>query len=453
MNKRTEILEIGNIVPTLMKLSIPAMIGMLVGATYNIVDTIFIGHGVGSLGIAGLGVSFPVQSIIMSIGLLFGIGGASVISRALGAKDNEKAQNTFGNIISMLLVTSVTLLIFGEVFLDDILRIFGATDTILPFARQYLRIILTGAPVQAFIMCMNNVIRSEGNARVAMNSMLISALINVALDPLFIFVFRLGISGAAVATVISQCITAVYQIRYFVTGRSILKVDLKRFKVRGFIAREVIALGFPSFARNAALSALTAIINNLLAAYGGDMSIAVYGVITKLLTFATMTIIGFSQGMQPLLGYNYGAKLFQRAKKTVNFSILFSVISGSVIFLIIMMWPAEVIGIFTTDQQLLAQGVDAAKIVFITLPVIGIQIIGAGLFQAIGKAIPALVLALSRQILFLIPLVYLLSSLYELTGIWYAFVAADVLSTVVTAWLMMREYRHFDRLNAERQGE
>lgn len=452
MNKRTEILEIGNIVPTLMKLSIPAMIGMLVGATYNIVDTIFIGHGVGSLGIAGLGVSFPVQSIIMSIGLLFGIGGASVISRALGAKDNEKAQNTFGNIISMLLVTSVTLLIFGEVFLDDILRIFGATDTILPFARQYLRIILTGAPVQAFIMCMNNVIRSEGNARVAMNSMLISALINVALDPLFIFVFRLGISGAAVATVISQCITAVYQIRYFVTGRSILKVDLKRFKVRGFIAREVIALGFPSFARNAALSALTAIINNLLAAYGGDMSIAVYGVITKLLTFATMTIIGFSQGMQPLLGYNYGAKLFQRAKKTVNFSILFSVISGSVIFLIIMMWPAEVIGIFTTDQQLLAQGVDAAKIVFITLPVIGIQIIGAGLFQAIGKAIPALVLALSRQILFLIPLVYLLSSLYELTGIWYAFVAADVISTGVTAWLMIREYRHFNRLTAERQG-
>ncbi|HOO33179.1 MAG TPA: MATE family efflux transporter [Thermotogota bacterium] len=452
MNKRTEMLEIGNIVPTLLKLSVPAMIGMLVGAAYNIVDTIFIGRGVGSLGIAGLGVAFPVQSIIMSIGLLFGLGGASVISRALGAKDHEKAQNTFGSIISMLLITSVTLMIFGEVFLDDIMRIFGATDTILPFASEYMRVILVGTPVQAFIMCMNNVIRSEGNAKVAMNSMLISALINIALDPIFIFALNMGIRGAAVATVIAQVVTALYQIYYFMTGKSILKVSLKRFKPKGQLIREVFALGSPSFVRNASLSVLTAIINNLLATYGGDLSIAVYGIITKLMTFSTMSIAGFAQGMLPLLGYNYGAKLVDRAKKTVSYSVLFSVLSGTFLFIIVMIWTAPVIGIFTTDRQLIEQGIEATRIVFLTLPVIGIQIIGAGFFQAIGKALPAMFLSLSRQILFLIPLVYLLSSLFGLTGIWYAFVTADVISTGVTAWLMIREYRHFNRLTAERQG-
>ncbi len=446
MNKRTKMLEQGEIIPTLLKLSVPAMIGMLVNATYNIVDTIFIGRGVGPMGIAGLGVAFPLQMIVMSIGLLYGLGGASIISRALGAKDSEKAQNTFGNIVSMVLISSITLMIFGESFLDHILKLFGATETILPYAGEYMRIILLGAPALTFIMCMNNVIRSEGNARIAMNSMLISALINIALDPIFIFVLNMGIKGAATATVISQLCTMAYQLYYFGSGKSILKFSFKRLKPRSMIVKEVFALGAPSFARQTAMSVLAAIINNLLAVYGGDISIAVYGVITKLLTFATMAILGFSQGMQPLVGYNYGARKIHRAKQSVNYSILFSVISGTILFLIVMIWPAEVIGIFTTDKNLIEQGINATRIVFLTLPVIGIQIMGGGLFQAIGKALPAMILSLSRQVLFLIPLVYLMSAFLGLNGIWYAFVTADILSTIVTVFLMLREYRHFDRM-------
>jgi len=441
--KNNHILADDNIGKLLFKLSAPATLGMFVMALYNVVDTIFIGHSVGKLGIAGISIVFPFQMFVMAIGQTLGIGGASLISRSLGAGNIEKAEKTLGNVIFSVVIFGISLALFGSFFIDKILMVFGATETILPYAREYMQIILFGTILFTFLMTSNNIIRSEGKAKVAMGTMIISAVINIILDPIFIFGFKMGVRGAAIATVIAQLISVIYIIFFFLSGKSILKFKLINLKLNFPILKEVFAIGASAFARQSAQSFLIIVLNNSLGLYGGDVSIAVFGVISKLIRFIIMPIFGIAQGLQPIAGFNYGAKKYQKAWKALKLALICGVSISTLGSLLVISIPKTLMMIFTKDTILINQGVHSLKLFIIAFPLVGFQVVGATVFQAFGKAIPALFLSLSRQILFLIPLILILPRFFHLDGIWFAFPVSDVLATIVTLMMLYREKKSF----------
>ena len=444
--KNNHILADDNIGKLLFKLSAPATLGMFVMTLYNVVDTIFIGHAVGRLGIAGISIVFPFQMFVMAIGQTLGIGGASLISRSLGAGNIEKAERTLGNVIFSVVIFGISLALFGSFFIDKILMVFGATETILPYAREYMQIILFGTILFTFLMTSNNIIRSEGKAKVAMGTMIISAVINIILDPIFIFGFKMGVRGAAIATVIAQLISVIYIIFFFLSGKSILKFKLINLKLNFPILKEVFAIGASAFARQSAQSFLIIILNNSLGLYGGDLSIAVFGVISKLIRFIIMPIFGIAQGLQPIAGFNYGAKKYQKAWKAIKLALISGVTISTLGSLLVISIPKTLMMIFTKDTELINQGVHSLKLFIIAFPLVGFQVVGSTVFQAFGKAIPALFLSLSRQILFLIPLILILPRFFHLDGIWLAFPVSDVLATIVTLMMLYRENKKFKKL-------
>ncbi|KAB3534003.1 MATE family efflux transporter [Alkaliphilus pronyensis] len=441
MNKHSKILGSEGIGKLLLRLSAPAVAGMMVQALYNLVDTIFVGRGVGTMAIAGLAIAFPLQMLGLAIAQAIGIGGASIISRSLGSGDTEKAEKAMGNIFSLIIVISLVLTILGLAFIEPILMVFGATDSILPYAMEYMRVILLGTVLFTFAVASNSVLRAEGNAKMAMYTMLISAGLNIILDPIFIFVFNMGIRGAAIATVLAQATTAVYLVIYFMTGKSTLKFKMKNLKPDIKIILETFAIGSSAFARQAAGSIMAIILNNSLAFYGGDITIAAFGVINRLLMFTFMPLFGIVQGMQPIVGYNYGAKKLSRVKATIKLSIVITTLLATIGFLMLMVFPRFFMEIFSDDTELIELSIGAVRIIVLGVPFIGLQVVGASMFQSIGKALPSLILSMSRQILFLIPLVLTLPIYFDLLGIWLAFPLADVLSTVVTMVFMSKELK------------
>lgn len=425
----------------LLKYSTPAMIGMIFNALYNLVDTIFIGRGAGTLAIAGLSISFPMQMLIMAIAQTVGIGSASLISRSLGAGDHRKAERVAGTSFTTVGMLSIIFTIFGMIFITPLLRLFGATDTILPYSIDYLTIILIGSPFFSFTVSSNNVVRSEGNAKTAMFSMIIGTGLNIILDPIFIFGFNLGIKGAAVATVISQFCSFIYLIIYFLSGNSLLKVHRKDLVPDLKLLPEIFSIGISSFTRTIAGSLLAIVLNNSIAYYGTDLHIAIYGVINRVLTFILMPLLGIVQGLQPIIGFNYGAKNMKRVKDALKLAISVSTAIATFSFILLMTFTGPILRLFNNDPNLLQEGVPVLRIIIIFTPVIGFQIIGASLFQSIGKALPALILSMSRQILFLIPAILILPLYFKLSGIWYAFPLSDLLSIVVTAVWVIKEIR------------
>jgi len=441
--KNNHILADDNIGKLLFRLSAPATLGMFVMALYNVVDTIFIGHSVGKLGIAGISIVFPFQMFVMAIGQTLGIGGASLISRSLGAGNIEKAEKTLGNVIFSVVIFGISLAIFGSFFIDKILLVFGATETILPYAREYMQIILFGTILFTFLMSSNNIIRSEGKAKVAMGTMIISAVLNIILDPIFIFSFKMGVRGAAIATVIAQFISVIYIVFFFCSGKSVLKFKLINLKFNIPILKEVFAIGASAFARQSAQSFLIIVLNNSLGLYGGDISIAVFGVVSKLIRFIIMPIFGIAQGLQPIAGFNYGAKQYGKAWKALKLALFSGVTISTLGSLLVISIPGTLMKIFTNDTLLINEGVHSLKIFILAFPLVGFQVVGATVFQAFGKAIPALFLSLSRQILFLIPLILILPGFFHLDGIWFAFPVSDVLATIVTLMMLYREKKRF----------
>lgn len=427
----------------LFKLSIPAMIGMLVQSFYNFVDTVFVGQAVGPLGIAGVSISFPMQIFVMAFAMLIGIGGASIISRSLGASENEKASHTAGNVIVVVIFFGVVMAVTGTVFLEPLLKILGASPTIMPYASDYLSVILFGTIFFSFAMAANNIVRAEGNAKIAMYTMLISAILNIILDPIMIFGFDMGVRGAAIATVIAQSVTSLYLLVYFIKGKSLITIKPIHLKPDKSIIRESFAIGSSAFARQIAGSVLGVIMNNLLIIYGGDISVAVFGVINRLFMVFLMPIFGINQGFMPILGFNYGANKISRALKAIKLSTFWATIISIGAFLLIYLFPSGLLGMFSNDELLLEQGVKTIRIVGLLLPFIGIQVIGAGMFQALGKAVPALLLSMSRQILFLIPLILILPNFFGLNGIWISFPIADFSAFSVTMILFLREMKKF----------
>ena len=432
--------------PLLAKLAIPSTIGLLVNSLYNVVDTIFVGRGVGTLAIAGIGIVFPIQMIIMAIAQLFGMGAASMVSRSLGKKNYDSASNIAGNsfIASFALGTFAAIIVF--IFLNPILRVFGATENILPFARDYLSIVTFGFIFFPFVVSSNNLIRAEGAAKNAMTVMIVGAAVNIILDPIFIFGFNMGIKGAAYATIIAQFSAFLYIILYYILGRSSLSIKLHHFKIRWLIIKEMVSLGFASFIRQVSMSLLIIVVNNSLRVYGGDIAIAVFSVVNRMVMFVTMPLFGIVAGAQPMIGFNYGANNMGRVKESLKTSVLSTVVIGAVFFIVFMVIPSKIIGLFSTDAELINMGIFPLRMIMFLFPFIGFQVIGSGFFQSIGKARPSIVLSLTRQVLFLIPLVLLLPLLLGINGIWIAFPIADILAIIVTGILIYRELRKINKL-------
>ncbi len=318
---RAERMGQGSIPRLLLSFSIPAIVGMMVNALYNVVDRIFIGRGVGALGLAGATVGFPIMLVLMAFGMLVGMGGASLISIRLGEGKKDQAERILGNSFVLLIAISAVLSVLGLVFLDPLLRLFGASETILPYARQYVSIILAGSVFMGLGFGMNNFIRAEGNPRIAMATMLIGAVLNIILDPIFIFVLNLGIRGAALATILSQAVAAAWVLSYFVGKRSSLSLRPANFRLDPQILRAIVAIGSPPFVMQLAASALNAILNNQLQRYGGDLAISAMGIMYGIVMFIFMPVFGLNQGAQPIIGFNYGAGKYDRVRKTLVLAI------------------------------------------------------------------------------------------------------------------------------------
>ena len=435
------------------KLSLPATVGMLVQALYNLVDTIYIGHSVGALGIAGLSISFPLQMIIGGTGAMLGMGAASVISRNLGAKNYKRAEVAFGNNLLAILIFGGAIALVGKFLTVPILQAFGATEAILPYALDYMSVIFLGAPLIVFCMSMNNVIRSEGAAKVAMYSMVIGAIANIILDPVFIFILDMGVRGAAIATVMARLVVIGWITYYYSTGQSFLKFSIKYMKPQLDIMGEIIAIGFPALVRHAASSFVFGMVNQLAAFYGGDMAVALFGVNNRVIIFSFMPAIGIAQGMQPILGYSYGAGSYHRAREVILKSALIATVFSSLLALVFFIFPKTVISIFTHDPALLEMGPHALRLMTFALCVIGFQMIGGTLFQAIGKALPSFILNTSRQILILIPVLYFLPKYIGIDGVWLAFPIADILSTFITVLVVIPQMKSLKRSELAMEGE
>lgn len=427
----------------LVNLSLPATIGMIVNALYNLVDTIFVGRGVGAIAIGGLAIAFPIQMVIMAFAQMIGIGAASSISRSLGAKDIEKADYVAGNSFLCVIVLSSIIAAIGLIFIEPMLMLFGSTKTILPYAKDYIIIILWGSIFFSFAMSSNNLIRAEGNAKVAMATMLIGAILNIILDPIFIFIFKLGIKGAALATIISQFISFLYILKYLYSGKSSLKVKLHHLRPKMPIIIEILTVGSAAFFRQVTGSVVAIVVNNSLRIFGGDIALIIAGILHRVIMFVFMPLFGVIQGMQPIVGFNYGAKKLDRVKEAIKLSLITTTAIATFGWLIAELFPFAIISVFTRDAEVIEKGSTIIRIVLSMIPVIGIQIVGAALFQSLGKAVPSLILSLLRQVLLFIPLVIILPRIFGLglLGIWIAYPAADILSVILTALFLRSELK------------
>ncbi len=427
----------------LLKLSLPAFMGMFVMALYNVVDTIFIGHYVGPLGIAALSIVFPIQMLTMGIGMMMGMGGASLISRLLGAGNAARAEHALGNSLTFTIIISVALTIIGLSNPDLWLRLMGASETILPYARDYMTIILAGVIFRTLAMAQNFLIRATGNARVPMIGMIMGASLNIVFDAIFIIPLGMGVKGAALATVIAQVITSLYFLRYYLSGKSFLRIHLQNMVIEWDILKSILAIGISSFARTAAQSLAVIFVNRTLLTFGGDLAISSYGLIQRIMIFALMPSIVIGQGMQPILGFNYGAKRYGRALRVIKLAIVSATIYSIIAFCALYFAPELFIRVFTADSELIVLTADAARQIFLAVYLIGFIIIGSIVFQAIGKAPQAFVTAVARPALFLLPLVFILPNYWQLDGAWLAFPITDALTTILVLALLIPEIKMF----------
>ncbi|NLX91815.1 MAG: MATE family efflux transporter [Firmicutes bacterium] len=422
----------------LFNLAFPAMVGMFVMSFHNIIDTFFISRYIGTIGVGALSIALPVQMIITALAGSVGIGGGSIISRRLGSKELDEANLVLGNVLSIVVVISIIGVLLGFKLLTPILYLFGSTDTLLPFASDYLGIILYGTPFFVYSMAMNNIIRSEGSAKAAMVSMLISAILNIILTPIFILYLNMGVKGAALATVIAQGFTVIYLVIYFASGKSSLAFKPASLRLKLPIIKEIAAIGASFFVHQSAASIMIIVANRLLIFYGGDLAISVFGIIHKVIMFSVMPLMGIVQGLLPLVGYNYGANQHERVSESILLALKTAISLSLFAFIIIMAFPKSIILIFTDEVAAIEMGGIAMRIMFALSLTIGVQQIVSGVFQALGKAREAFILSMSRQIIFLIPLLLTLPFLFNLTGIWLAFPMADLLSFLLVVWYVKK---------------
>lgn len=443
-NKNQE--ELGNlgIVRLLVKFSIPAIIGMVVNMLYNVVDRIYIGNipDIGGLAITGVGITMPVTSIITGLGMLIGIGTSASISLSFGSGKRKLAQKYLGNGLTAIIIISLIVAIFGNVFATGILGIFGASENTMPYALAYIRPLMIGTICNLCAFGLNHSINSDSNPKIAMSTMLIGAIINIVLDPIFIFVLGLGIQGAAYATVISQFVAGCWVIYYFTkSSKSTIKLNKEDMMLNGEIIKKILMIGLAPFCMQVAGSIVQVIANNALMTYGGDLAIGAMAVITSVCTRFIMPIFGLNQGAQPIIGYNYGAKKYDRVKKTYLYGLIACTAVLLLSWIFIVMLPEKAIGMFNNDPMLTDIAVNGIRVYLFVLPLIGVQMTASNYYQAIGKPKKSMLLGLSRQVLMLIPAFLILPKFMGLEGVWLAGPIADGIAVILSGIIIIREMR------------
>ncbi len=423
----------------LFRFSLPATLGMLVMATYNIVDTIFVGR-LGSQAIAALSIAFPIQMLLGAVGIGTGVGAASLISRSLGAGDREEAESAAGQVVTLALLFGLVTALIGFLYLRPLLVFLGTTAEILPLTKEYM-IVITGGSVMLFlIMILNNVVRAEGNPLLSMKVMIASALINIALDPIFIFLLGMGVQGAAVATVLSKIVGVAIMLYHFFWGKSVLKLHRSRLRLRWGTILNIYRIGFPAMVMKLSTNIALIMANNILAGYG-HIPIAVMGLVFRLQMFSFMPVFGISQGLLPIIGFNYGAGKPGRIREALLKGAAISTAANILAAAAFLINPVFFLGLFSSEKELLSIGSEALRIMVVMFPLIGIQIVSTTFFQAIGKGLPSLLLSLMRELMLFIPFVLVMSSIFGLTGVWISRPLSDLLAFVVTVILLSAELK------------
>lgn len=418
----------------LRQFSVPAIIGMVVSALYNVVDRIYIGNApdIGSGGLAGITIGFPIMILQLAVALLFGIGGATFFAIKLGENKPEEADRVLGNTFVMLLISGVGFAIIGNLFHDPLLRLFGASEAVLPYSKAYMEIIFFGSIFQMTSTGMNHLMRANGKPKLAMVTMFVGAGTNIILDPIFIFGFKMGMAGAALATIISQAISMTWIVANFLVKSNPHRIQLRYMLPRPAIVGKIASLGLPSFSLQTANSLLNVILNKSLLAYGGDVGVSVMGVVNSVQTILLMPLTGLNQGVQPIVSFNFGAKKYDRIISAERQAIITATIIVTTGWVLTRLFPAQIVALFNREPEMLELGQYAIKTWFWSLPVVGLQILGANFFQATGRPFRAMTLTLTRQVLLLIPAIIVFSRLWGLHGLLYAAPFADALSAVIT---------------------
>ena len=440
-NSASERLGIDPIIKLLFRQGVPASIGILVMSLNVLIDTVFVGQWIGPNAIAAINVVLPVSFFIAALGMAIGIGGGSIISRALGDKNISKANKTFGNQITLTVIVTLSLVFLGLYFLEYLIPAFGGKGDLYELAKIYYEVVLYGVPVLGFCMMGNNTIRAEGKPQYAMYAMMIPSITNLFLDYILISYYDYGMYGAAWATTISYFVTAIYILYYFTSNKSEFNLKINDFYLSLSLVKEISSLGSVTLARQAMVSIVVLLVNNILFNAGGEMTVAVYAIISRMLMFALFPVIGITQGFIPIVAFNYGANNHERVYDTVIKAIIFSTILASLVFAIIFIFTEDIVKVFTNDKEILKQTPNALRWVFAATPIIGIQFIGAAYFQAIGKALPALLLTLTRQGFFFIPLLFILSNKMGVMGVWIAFPLGEIISTIVTGYFLFKKLK------------
>lgn len=440
-------IELGteNIGKLLKQYAIPAIIAMIASSLYNITDSIFIGHGVGPLAISGLAITFPLMNLAAAFGSLVGAGAATLLSVRLGQKDYTTANSILGNVFIMNLIIGISFTIVSLLFLDPILYFFGASQKTLPYAHDFMVIILSGNVITHMYLGLNSMLRSSGKPKQSMYATIFTVLINLVLNPLFIFVFGWGIRGSAYATIISQTTVLIWQIYLFCDKNNFIHIQKGIFKLNKYIVKDSLSIGMSPFLMNAAASVIVIIINQGLLKYGGDLAVGAYGIVNRIAFLFVTVVLGLNQGMQPIAGYNFGAKLYSRVTEVLKKTILIATLIMCTGFIIVESVPHAVASIFTTDKELIDIASLGLRIVFICYPIVGFQIVTSTFFQSIGMAKKAIILSLTRQILFLIPFLLILPRFFGIAGIWISMPAADFFATILAAIMLLKQYKEFTK--------
>ena len=434
----------------LVQYAVPAIVAMTAASLYNMVDSIFIGHGVGAMAISGLALTFPLMNLAAAFGSLVGVGAAALISMRLGQRDYETAQRVLGNVVVLNLIIGVSFGLLTLAFLDPILYFFGASETTIGYAREYMSIILLGNVVTHMYLGLNAVLRASGHPRKSMYATINTVIINTILDPIFIFGFGWGIRGAAIATVLAQAISLMWQFRILSNREELLHFRRGIYRLRRKIVGNIFAIGMSPFLMNLAACFIVILINKGLKHYGGDLQIGAYGIVNRLAFFFVMIVLGINQGMQPIAGYNFGARQYDRVMRVLRLTIIGATGITTAGFLMGEFVPRLAVGLFTTDAELIRLSVEGMRIVFVFFPIIGFQMVATNFFMSIGMAGKAIFLSLSRQLLFLMPGLLLLPRFFDLHtpwdgswGVWCAMPLSDVLASIVAFFMLTWQLRKF----------
>jgi len=463
-SKQIQILRDYSIPKALLTLSLPATLSMFINSLYNIIDTIFIGQNVGSIGITGLSIAFPIQMIALGTGGMFGMGGASIISRRLGEKRQDDANKTLMNVVFYSFIIELIYVTVGLIFMKPILRLFGATDTILPYAINYMKFIFPGFFFFIFSVVMNNIVRAEGHAKTSMISMSLGAITNIILDYIFIVILQKGIEGAALATIIGQMANATYLFIFYITGHSLFSISLKFLSPSWKSISEICSIGFSALIFQASTALTAMLVNNILGHYAkNEIYIAVYGIIIKITSFMSMPLVGIRQGAQPILGYAYGAKNYNRSVVRIVVCLMIFApftVFGSAIFMslfvysfiitsLILIFTPAFVAMFANEAEFIKIGTPVVRIVVCLMIFAPFTVFGSAIFMSVGRAKESIITSLLKQIIAFIPACIVLSSIFGVLGVWLAFPISDGVSGTICAFLVMNFYKELSKKELE----